>query len=282
MANKDWLYILPVVVFLLVLVAFPMVYFHVLMFMNYHFGQEMTFYGIQNFVHVLTDSVFYNSIIVSLQFMLTAVVLEFALGLGIALALNNIIKGKGILRALFIIPITIAPIAVGLIWKAMLEPGFGPIPYYTDLLGIRQIDQPFLGAPLLAMPLVILADIWENTPFMALVLEAGLAVMPLEQLESAKVDGASGLQVLKWVTIPNLRPYIVIAVIFRVMDAFRVYDIIYVMTSGGPAMATFTAVFYTYKTAFVYLDMGAGAVMSFFLMWFIQLLTLYIIRFRQR
>ena len=211
--------------------------------------------GWKNFASLLSDARFGNSLLVTLRYIITSVSIQTALGLAIALFLNRSFKGKSIVRALIIVPMFVTPVVVGLTWRIFFDPSSGIINYLINQLGLG-IQPDWLGDTSLALPAVIIADVWEWTPFIVLIVLAGLDSIPSELTEAALVDGAGEFQRIRTITIPLLLPTIAIAVVLRIVDANKMFDIIYVMTRGGPGLSTETTNLYAYITGFQYFRIG--------------------------
>ena len=211
--------------------------------------------GWDNFVTLFRDGRFGNSLLITVKYIVISVGIQTLAGLLIALLLNRPFKGKSIVRTLIIIPMFVTPVVVGLTWRMFFDPSAGIINYLIGRFGLG--GQPdWLGNPGLALPAVIIADVWEWTPFIVLIIMAGLDSIPDELYEAAVVDGANELQTIRGITLPLLLPTLAIAVVLRVVDANKVFDVIYVMTRGGPGLATETTNLYAYTTGFQYFRIG--------------------------
>jgi multiple sugar transport system permease protein len=207
--------------------------------------------------------------------------LQFAFGLGLANLFNKEIKGEGVIRSAMVLPMVIPSILVGLIWLFMYKRDFGIINYMLGLLNIQPIA--WLSTSMNSMAAIIIADVWQWTPFMFLLLLAGLRSLPTEQYESARVDGASSWQIFRYITLPLLRPVITIALVIRSMDAFREFDKIFQLTGGGPGVATETISLFIYRNGFRYFNMGYASAISYLTLIIIIIFsTLYIRVFQRR
>lgn len=208
-----------------------------------------SFVGLNNFVDLFHDSRAWGSLWRTVVFSVSATGIELLLGLGLALYLNRPFAGRRIVRTLMLIPMIMTPVVSGLIWRVFYDPNSGLINYYLGQLGLGS-KHNWLGSTDLAMVSVIVADVWQWTPFVFLILAAGLDSMPGEPLEAAEVDGASRLQRLIHVVLPLLAPSLIIAFLLRIIDSVKTFDIIYVMTRGGPSLATETTNMYAYIQGF--------------------------------
>lgn len=223
-------------------------------------------YGLQNFARLATDGFFHAALGHTLIYAAIALTIEFLLGLGLALLLNSKMRGRGIFRAMLLVPMMIPAVVVGVVWRLMLNPNHGAINGTLKGFGLNTDLLTWTASPKLAMASVIMADVWQWTPFMFLVLLAGLQAIPEEPYEAALIDGSSAWQTFRHVTLPLLKPAILIALLLRTMDLLRVFDQIFILTEGGPGFATETASLYIYRTAFRFSNFGYAAAMSFVLL----------------
>jgi len=213
--------------------------------------------GLRNYLDILGDPNVWHSLKLTLYFVGAAVGIEFVLGLGIALLFNRQLKGMNIFRTLIILPMAITPVAVALIWRYLVHDTFGVITYLFEQLGW---SFGWYGEVATAIPTVIIIDIWQWTPFVFLILLAGLLALPREPIESAKIDGASNFQIFVYITMPLMKPIIAIGILLRLVDALKIFDIIWVLTKGGPGHATEVYNIFIYLQGFRYYNMGyAGA-----------------------
>jgi multiple sugar transport system permease protein len=221
------------------------------------------FVGLANYADLLQDKTFWATLGRTIYFMCTSVVLELILGMAIAQLINTRPPGWRFLRISLIIPWAVPTIVNGAMWRWIYNADYGALNGLLEQLGIIKSYVPWLIDPVRAMNLVILADIWHTVPFVALVLQAALAGLPVELDEAAAVDGASGWQRFWRIRLPLLRPAILVILIIRSVEAFRVFDIVYVITQGGPAFGTVTISYLTYLETFSYGHLGRGAALSF-------------------
>ena len=216
------------------------------------------FVGIGNYLALAGDPTFRNALANTILFTAAAVALEFAAGLGLALLLWREGRFNQVCLALLLVPMTLTPIAVGLIFKGLLDPDYGMVGYRLVQAGLGD-PRGLLGSTRTALPTLVLVDVWEWTPLMALILLAGLKALPLDILEAAVADGASALQRFRLVILPLLLPAVFLALVLRTMDAFRVFDSIYVTTGGGPAGATDSLMMLAVKRGLQFFDIGSAA-----------------------
>jgi len=252
--------IAPTALFALAMTVLPLGYSLLTSLQNYPLGRAPLFVGLQNYRNLLQDNSFYSSLGVTLTFTVAATAIEFILGLTLALLLKEEFPFQGVIRSSLIIPMVIAPVVVGIIWRLLYNADVGLFSYTVQALTGKNIS--VLSSTTLALPAVILVDIWEWTPFMFLILLAGIQSLPLEPFEAARVDGASAWNIFVHLTLPMLRPVISVAILIRALDAFTVFDQVFVLTQGGPGTATEVATLMIYKTAFRFSQYGYGAAMA--------------------
>ena len=233
------------------------------------------FNGLDNYRFLLEDTRFWNALGNTAYFVAVSVSLELLLGLGFALLLNQQFRGRAVARALVLIPWAVPGVAAARFWEWIFNADFGVLNY---LLGAR-IN--WLGDPVWALHAAILADVWKTTPFAVLLLLAGLQVIPEELYRAARIDGASAWQLFRHITLPLLKPVILLVLLFRTMDAARIFDLIFVLTGGGPANETETLVIYSYKLLYRTLQFGYGstvAVATFLFIFSLSLVYLHHLR----
>jgi multiple sugar transport system permease protein len=232
------------------------------------FRRVMPVFGIDrwaafaNYAHLFSDSRFWSSLGTTLYFAVVAVTLEIALGLGIALLLHRSFRGRGLARTAVLIPWALPTVVAARMWEWIYNPDFGIMNYLLQSLSLTTGPVWWLGDPFWAIHAAILADAWKTTPFAALILLAGLAAIPPDLARAARVDGAGSFRVFFEITLPLLRPALVVTALFRFLDSFRVFDAIYVLTGGGPASTTETLAVYIYKVVFQTLRFGYGSAIA--------------------
>jgi multiple sugar transport system permease protein len=280
--NLRILMLAPTVVILAGLTLFPTIYMLASAFQNVSPDPSVprTFAGFDNFLRMPGDDQFLNAFTNTLVFTVSAVTIEFLLGLGLALLLDRYIRRWNFFKTILMIPMMLPPIAVAITWKLIYQPQFGVLNELMFRLGLPL--QAWAGDVHLAMLSVVIADIWEWTPFIFLLMLAGLASLPDEPYEAAELDGASAWRKFWDLTLPFLRPVIGIALLLRVMDAMRLFDLVFILTRGGPAGATETLSLYIFKVAFTFVDVGYAAAISLFMLvlttafstWFVKRMRL--------
>ena len=257
---------LPSVIALLLVLAIPLGYSLITSFFdtNLKYQGLGEFVGLQNYIDVIKDVYFRDSVKTTLIFTVGVVILEFLAGLVIALLLNNIRKGRNLFFTIIIVPMMITPIAVGLIWRLLLHSDLGIVNYVLSLFGIS--GKAWLADASLALKTVMFIDIWQNVPYMVLVILAGLVTLPTEPYEAAAIDGASRTQSFFRLTIPMMLPTFSVVLLLRTITALKTYDLIFVLTRGGPGSTTEVISYHIYQQAFRYLEIGKASAMSYLLL----------------
>ncbi len=234
------------------------------------------FVGLENYGFLLRDERFWNALYNTSYFTGLSVFLELILGMAIAILLNRTFKGKGVMRSIILIPWVIPTVVTAKMWEWMYNPDFGILNY---LLGA---NINWLGSPFWALNAAVFMDVWKTTPFVILLLMAGLQTIPTDLYHAARIDGASDWYIFKRITLPLLKPMILVVLIFRTLDAFRIFDAIYVLTGGGPANTTETLSIYTYKVLFQTLQFGYGSAVAVTVFLCVAIITVFYVRFLRR
>ncbi len=265
-----WVLVLPTTIVLGLFTLFPIAY---LFWVSLHAvdGPRMRFIGADNYALIAGDPTFWDAVRVTVLYVVSTTGTELILGFALALVLSRRLRGLGLVRTLLIVPMAMTPVVVALTWRLLYTPPFGLVNYSASLVGLQL--PPMLTDPLLALVAVVVVDVWQWTPFMMLLVLAGLQSLPNEPFEAALVDGASRFQVLRYLTIPMLRGIVLVAVIFRGVDAFDTFDTIYVLTRGGPGTATQTLTMFDFFEAFRWFHFGyaaAVAVVMLGLLWVVS------------
>ncbi len=261
------LYVAPATLLLLLITIVPLAYLLYNSLTSWdlrrvYLGKE--FIGLENYRAMVADVQFRAAVGVTLLLAVGAVLVELVLGLLLALLFNREFPGKRVMRSLFLLPLITTSIVVGLTWRMLFNTDLGMINYVLRTL---HLPQPlWLADPHMALLSIVLTDAWHVTPFVTLMFVAGLQSLSNEPYDAARVDGATTWQQFRFITLPLLRPLIFLAMIFQVTDAIRMFDLIFVMTAGGPANATQTLNMYAYKVGFSFLNMGYGSALAVVLM----------------
>lgn len=281
---RHLLWLAPAVLYLLAFSIYPLIYSLQVAFTTTTAGPVG--FTLANFTRLLHDRLFFTSLGQTAVYLIAALGVEFFLGLGLALLVDWGLRA-GIplvkpLRPLLLIPMLLPPVVVAVIWRLIYNPDFGVLNGTLRSAGVNTSSLTWIAGENSAMLSVILVDVWQWTPFMFLLLLAGLQALPTEPFEAAVVDGASTWDTFRLVTLPMLRPAILVALLLRVMDLLRVFDHIFILTQGGPGFATETASLFIYRTAFRFYDFGYAAVLSFVVLVFTTLLARGFMRLLRR
>ena len=262
--------------------AFPVGY---TLYMSVHswYASSVTsphFIGLENFRRAFVeDDRFSNALWLTVYFTVLATALQLVLGVSLALVLNRPFRGKGLVRSIFLLPMVATPVAIALVWMMMYNPTLGVMNYLVGLVGLgpyRWVSNAAIVVPALAV-----VDTWEWTPLITLITLAGLATLPIEPYESALIDGASSAQMFWRITLPLLRPTIIVALLFRAIDCLKTFDIIYVMTQGGPGFASETLNVYTFQVGLFYFHIGYASSLLVILFALVLGVSLLLIKVRR-
>jgi len=255
------LLIAPSLLVLLSLSIYPLIYSITISLQAQSAGESR--WSTENFARLFSDNFFLTALAHTFVYAIAALALELLIGLGLALLMNKQLRARGLFRATLLIPMMLPTVVVGVVWRLMLNPNFGAINGTLKYFGVNTESLTWTASPRLAMLSVIAVDVWQWTPFVFLVLLAGLQAIPEEPYEAARIDGSSNWQTFRHITLPLLKPAILIALLLRTMDLLRVFDQIFILTEGGPGFATETISLYIYRTAFRFFNFGYAAAMSF-------------------
>ena len=220
----------------------------------------VAFVGLRNYGSLFQSTEFWNALRVTTAFTTVAVAVQLVIGVGIAAMLQYETRATPVLRLIYLLPLAITPVAAVLTFRIMLNPTLGVFNHLLRLLGLP--PQDWLGTPGMALFSLIMVDTWQWAPFILLIAAAGLAAMDEEPVEAAKIDGAGPFTVFRRITLPLLFPYLAVAVVFRAIDAFKTFDIIFVLTGGGPGIATRTLNLLAYKSGIEFLSIGYAAALA--------------------
>jgi multiple sugar transport system permease protein len=280
--TNGWIFVGPTVVTLLLLTIFPLIFSVALSFSNVSQDNGLTFASatLDNWKQLLTDAGFWQSLQFTIGFVVVAVLAEFLIGFGLALLLWRRIPGGGFFRVLFSIPMMLAPVAIGFMWRMLYDQSYGPIDAILRLLHLGSV--PWLSNGAVAFVAVVIMDIWEWTPFMFLLLLAGLQALPDEALEAAEIDGASGQRIVWNIIFPMLAPISVMAIFLRFVEAFTVFGQIFLLTGGGPGTATTSTTLYAFFQGFQDFNVSYGATISLALLVIVTVIALVYLAISRR
>jgi multiple sugar transport system permease protein len=264
----------PAALILGVALLYPIGYMIYASFLDWNPSQRIgqaEFVGLRNYTWLLSDEAFRESLGVTLKFAAIVVSLEMVLGVGLALLLDRSIRGMTVLRTIFILPMMIAPIVVGLIWRYMYHPTVGIFNRSLKSLGFDGV--PWLSDSFWSLTSIIIADVWQWTPFIFILSLAALQSLPRSALEAARIDGASGWQQIVHIKLPLMLPVLIVTCLLRLIDAFKVLEVVLVMTNGGPGLSTEILSLRISRTASEFRELGVAAAMSNYLLILLMILT---------
>lgn len=262
-SDSPWPWLLPLIALLVLFTLYPLFYNIWLSFHEFVPRQRsLAFVGFDNWFQLWGDARFWSALGVTFLYFTFALTIEIILGMAIALLLDAELPGFGALRAILSMTLVIPPAIAGMMFLLMQDPQFGVISYFLDALGWLDSSTPILATSSLALIGVLLTEVWQWTPFMVLIFIAGLRSLPREPYEAAMIDGVSPFQTFRRLTLPMMSRVLAVAVLLRGIDLFRVFDYVFVMTSGGPGTSTYTLSLYAWQQTFSFLKWGYGATLS--------------------
>jgi multiple sugar transport system permease protein len=260
------LMLIPLVIVVSVIFVYPLLDTFWLSFFEFKTGRGLVLVWTNNFNDLFSDPVFFWTIVRTFAYMIGVVAINFALGMGFALLTYKPFRGVSLLRTIILLPMLFIPAAAAVIWALLYDPLFGLINHILEAIGLNAVA--FLGMTSTAMPAVMITDIWGWTPFVYLIIVAGLQGLPVAPFEAAEIDGASSFQKFRRLTIPMLRPVLLIAVLIKAIDTFRAFDYVWIMTGGGPGDNSMLLTPLAYRAAFMEVQFGHGSAIAvvFFLL----------------
>ncbi|MCD7737314.1 MAG: sugar ABC transporter permease [Lachnospiraceae bacterium] len=276
--HAKWIYPLPTVIFILLCVTYPLLYTLDLSFYDWGMSsiKPKEFIGIQNYIEIFSDSRFWDAFWRTIAYTVIAVSIETVFGIAIALLLGKIKRATGLIRTIFLLPMVATPVAVGIVWKLIYEPTIGLANMFLKALGLPA--STWLSGSDTVFQSLIIIDVWQWTPMIMLMVLAGISGLSEDVFESARVDGANERQLITKIQLPLLAPTILMAVLLRVIDALKTFDIIYSTTSGGPGYSSENLNILSYRYAFEYFYMGkASALLVIFFVLVMAVAVVYMI-----
>lgn len=280
LAPNYWPFVVPALVVILAVIVFPWVFTLWMSAHRWTLGQEQSFIGFENYIRLASDIRFWESLWHTLIYTVLSVVAPLILGTLAALVFDAQFPLRGFLRGVFVMPMMATPVAIALVWTMMFHPQLGVLNYLLSFIHIGPLEWIYNQSTVI--PSLVLVETWQWTPLVMLIVLGGLAAVPREPYESAEIDGANAWQKFRYLTMPMIAPFLMIAVIIRSIDAVKSFDIIYAMTQGGPGTASETINIYLYNTAFAYYDIGYGSAMAVVFFIIIVALSFVLLMVRQR
>jgi multiple sugar transport system permease protein len=274
-----WLFVLPCVVVILLVTIFPTIYSFGLSFTKWEIAlPNKPFIGFGNYVALFRDTRFLNSLLITAIVVVVGVGIEMVLGFGLGQILSVRMRGKRFFVAALLLPVMVMPVVVGYTWRLLWDASYGPINQIIGWIIGKPFQYTWLANTWTAIFAILVTEIWQWTPFMFLVFLSGIVSLNPEIFEAADIDGASNLNKLRYLTIPLLRPIIIVALLIRGLDALKFFDVIFALTGGAPGNSTETISFYIYKTGYQFFRLGYGAAASFVLLIALILILTYLLK----
>ncbi|HZJ10207.1 MAG TPA: sugar ABC transporter permease, partial [Trueperaceae bacterium] len=265
--NAAWLFPLPAILAIVVLIVGPVLANVGISLYDWSIGRAPRVIGLDNYAEALNANRFWNGVRNTFYFTGLAVPIQLVLGMGIAVLFDRNYPAKGFVRTIMLLPMVATPVAVALIWALMFNPSLGVLNYFLETLGLGR--SLWVADSSLVIPSLVMVDVWQWTPMVALILLAALQGVPQDYYEAATIDGANGLQTFFFITLPSIRGAIVVALILRTIDALKTFDIIYVITGGGPGIASETLNVYAFRAGFEFFRAGYAASLLIFLLFLV-------------
>jgi len=262
--KREWIWLFPALILIAVVVAYPMLRTVGLSFVHESLATEFrpAFAGLANYARLLNDSRFHSSLWITGLFTVVSVLAEFLLGFLLALSIRSLGRYINLVRVVILTPWTLPTAVIALLWAFIFNDQFGVLNALAARLGLLSSPIAWLAQPNTAMLAVLAADIWKTTPFVFVILFAGLQNVPQDLYEAIEIDGGGAWAKFRHVTWPHMLPFVFVSLIFRIVQAFAIFDLVWVMTGGGPGGATETVSIYTYQTYMRYLDFGYGSALA--------------------
>lgn len=275
-----WLFVLPCLVVILAVTIFPTIYTLGLSLFKWEATlKDKPFIGLGNYIRLAGDDRFWHAALVTAIIVVGGVLLELTLGFAFAQFLSADGRSHRFIVTMMLLPVMVMPVVVGYTWRLLWDTQYGPINQIIGWIIGRPFQYTWLAQPSSAILCILITEIWQWTPFMFLILYSGLATLDMELFDAAKIDGASTWNQIRYLTIPLMKPIIVVAVLIRALDAIKAFDLIFTLTSGGPGTSTETLSFYIYKVGFQFFRLGYGAAISFISLIFLSILFTYLLRY---
>lgn len=281
--HYKYIFMAPTIIALLLTTIFPLVYSLFISLFNWNLvkpDSQWQFIGLRNYIEILRNTEYLSALKLTILYVIATVAIEVILGVLLALLAFQQVVGTRILRTVVISAMVISPVIVGTAWRLMYNPGYGLINYFLDKIGIGGYG--FLADANTVIPAIIVADVWEWTPLVFLIVLAGLQSVSQDAIEAASIDGANAIQRFFYVILPALKPSLILAILMRTMDSFKQYDLIYAMTSGGPGTASQNVNILMYNTAFQYFNVSKGAAMGVISVIIINTIAMFLLKLNKR
>ena len=278
--TNYWPFVIPALVVVGAVIVFPWAFTLWMSVNAWTLGGDVSFVGFENYARLASDVRFWESLGHTLSYTLLSVIAPLILGTFAAVLFDSKMPLRGVLRAIFVMPMMATPVAIALVWTMMFNPSLGVLNYLLSVVGLP--EQSWIYDQSTVIPSLVLVETWQWTPLVMLIVLGGLASLPSEPYESAEIDGANTWQKFRFITLPLITPFMMVAVIIRSIDALKSFDIIFAMTQGGPGTASETINIYLYNVAFSYYDIGYGSAIAVIFFVVIIVLSLVLLHLKQR
>jgi multiple sugar transport system permease protein len=278
--RRYWMFAMPAALVVMLVILFPWMF---TLFMSVHEWKvtgDTTFVGLANYAKMLTDERFLYAVVRTLWFTAASVTAPLLLGVWAAVCFASKFRLRGLARTLFVLPMMATPVAISLVWTMMFHPQLGVLNYLLTVVGLPASEWVYSASTVI--PTLVMVETWQWTPLVMLIVLGGIASLPTDPYEAAILDGASAWQMFRHITLPLVWPFIMVAAVIRLIDALKTFDTIYVITLGGPGTASETINIMLYQTAFAYYDLGYASAMVVVFFVLILLISLLLLRVRQR
>jgi len=279
-ARRYWVFVVPAAMIVLAVILFPWAFTLVMSVMDWKVGQAPSWVGLANYIKMFGDERFQLSVLRTIYFTAISVIAPVILGIAAAVCFHRMFRFRGIARTIFILPMMATPVAIALVWEMMFFPQGGVMNYLLTSVGLPPAQ--WIYHPDTVIPTLVAVETWQWTPLVMLIVLGGLASLPTDPYEAAILDGANPWQIFRHITLPLVWPFIVVAAVIRTIDALKAFDIIYVMTLGGPGTASETINVLLYQTAFAYYDIGYGSAMVVVFFVMIMMVSAVLLHIRQK
>ena len=279
-ARKYWPFVVPAGLVVFAVIVFPWIFTLYMSVHEWKVGGDVTFVGLANYLRLPNDDRFMWSVVRTLYFTVLAVVFPVALGVAAAVCFHRNFPLRGLARTIFILPMMATPVAIALVWTMMFHPQAGVLNYILTSLGLPPSMWSYASDTVI--PTLVLVETWQWTPLVMLIVLGGLASLPTDPFEAARIDGASGWDTFRHLTVPLVWPHIIVATVIRTIDALKAFDLIFVISGGGPGTSSETINLYLYQTAFAFYNMGYAAAMTVVFFVIILLISLVLFTTRQQ
>ena len=279
-ARVYWPFVVPAGIVVAAVIVLPWVFTLVMSVHEWKVGSDPTFVGMENYLRLFSDDRFQWALLRTLYFTALAVIFPMVLGVAAAVTFHKNFPFRGIARTAFILPMMATPVAVALVWTMMFHPQLGVLNFLLTSVGLPPSQWSYSASTVI--PTLVLVETWQWTPLVMLIVLGGLASLPQDPYEAAKLDGASGWDMFRHITLPLVWPHIVVALVIRTIDALKAFDTIFVISNGGPGTASETLNIFLYQTAFAYYNMGYASAVTVVFFIIIMLISLVLFSVRQK